>query len=166
MNTDILNRAAKDIQENGKECAVIPIEMGTGHWCNLFMTHSKEDNQTIITFNDSFGHPIGSNNNILPDTINKAFENKRPLLVIDEQIKQQNNNFDCGPYSVETMIRKASGKPILTESEALNKGPELREKHAQVVIDKQQERQAKTQLSNSWTSKQQQESKGSNQLRH
>ncbi|WP_121543217.1 Ulp1 family isopeptidase [Candidatus Rickettsia colombianensi] len=166
INTDILNRAAKDIQENGKECAVIPIEMGTGHWCNLFMTHSKEDNQTIITFNDSFGHPIGSNNNILPDTINKAFENKRPPLVIDEQIKQQNNNFDCGPYSVETMIRKASGKPILTESEALNKGPELREKHAQVVIDKQQERQAKTQLSNRWTSKQQQESKGSNQLRH
>ena len=166
INTDILNRAAKDIQENGKECAVIPIEMGTGHWCNLFMTHSKEDNQTIITFNDSFGHPIGSNNNILPDTINKAFENKRPPLVIDEQIKQQNNNFDCGPYSVETMIRKASGKPILTESEALNKGPELREKHAQVVIDKQQERQAKTQLSNRWTSKQQQESKDSNQLRH
>lgn len=130
------------------------------------MTHSKEDNQTIITFNDSFGHPIGSNNNILPDTINKAFENKKPPLGIDEQIKQQNNNFDCGPYSVETMIRKASGKPILTESEALNKGPELREKHAQVVIDKQQERQAKTQLSNRWTSKQQQESKGSNQLRH
>ena len=90
--------------------------MGTRHWCNLFMTHSKEDNQTVITFNDSFGHPIGSNNNI-PDTINKAFENKRPPLVIDKQIKQQNNNFDCGPYSVETMIRKANGQPILTESD-------------------------------------------------
>ena len=117
--------------------------MGTGHWCNLFMTHSKEDNQTVITFNDSFGHPISS---ILDDILkNKAFKNKTPPLILDEQTKQQDNNYDCGPYSVETMIRKASGQPILTESEALNKGPELRGKHAQLVIEKQQAREVMSQ---------------------
>ncbi|MCC8418179.1 MAG: hypothetical protein LN590_00810 [Rickettsia endosymbiont of Glossina mortisans submortisans] len=100
------------------------------------MTHSKEDNQTVITFNDSFGYPI---NSILDDIIkNKVFENKTPPLVLDVQTKQQDNNYDCGPYSVETMIRKANGKPILTESEAKDKGPELRAKHARLVIEKQQ----------------------------
>ena len=78
--------------------------------------------------------------------------------------KQQDNNFDCGTFDVENDIRKVNGQPIITESEALNKGPTLREKHAQIVINKQRERQAKIQLSNRQSSKQQQESNGSNQL--
>lgn len=140
--TAILNRGAKDIQENRKECAVIPVEMGGGHWCNLFMTHSKEDNHTFITFNDSFGHPIS---NILDNIIKKTFKNPASYDLIDEQTKQQDNNYDCGPYSVENAIRKATGQPILTEREALNKGSELRAKHAQLVIDKQQVQQVTSQ---------------------
>lgn len=46
---------------------------------------------------------------------------------------------------MENGIRKANGDPILTESEALNKGPELRAKHAQLVREKQQAREAASQ---------------------
>lgn len=145
INTDILNRATKDIQDNGKECAVISVEMGTGHWCNLFMTPNKQDNQVTITFNDSFGHSMDRDNTILRDTINEAFKNKTPPFIYDEQTRQQDNSSDCGPFSVENGIRKAKGQPILTEAEALGKGEDVRERHAAIltrVLAKQQAREA------------------------
>ncbi|MGX6960729.1 MAG: Ulp1 family isopeptidase [Rickettsia endosymbiont of Pentastiridius leporinus] len=134
INEDILNRAVKDIKESGKESAVIPVEMGYGHWCGLFMTYDKKEDQVMITFNDSLGNSINHDGQKLPKLIDKALDDllNKPIT-IDEQTKQQNNSSDCGVFTTDNLIKLANGKPILSTKEAKNEGQNLRNQHATIL---------------------------------
>ena len=137
INEDILNRATKDIKDNGKEAAVIPIEMGYGHWTVLVAKYDKKDNQIILTFNDSLGNSINYDGQKLPKLIDKTLGNlpNKPII-IDEQKKQQTDQSACGVFTVDNGIKIAKGQEILsTEQSKGEKGLRLREHHAQILTD-------------------------------
>nr|WP_231289249.1 hypothetical protein [Rickettsia bellii] len=137
INEDILNRATKDIKDNGKEAAVIPIEMGYGHWTVLVAKYDKKDNQIILTFNDSLGNSINYDGQKLPKLIDKTLGNlpNKPII-IDEQTKQQTDQSACGVFTVDNGIKIAKGQAILsTEESKGEKGLRLREHHAQILTD-------------------------------
>ena len=137
INEDILNRATKDIKDNGKEAAVIPVEMGYGHWTVLVAKYDKKDNQIILTFNDSLGNSINYDGQKLPKLIDKTIGNlpNKPII-IDEQTKQQNTQSDCGVFTVDNGVKIAKGQAILsTEESKGEKGLRLRERHAQILTE-------------------------------
>ncbi|WP_341794807.1 hypothetical protein [Rickettsia endosymbiont of Rhinocyllus conicus] len=128
INEDILNRATKDIKDNGKEAAVIPVEMGYGHWTVLVAKYNKKDNQIILTFNDSLGNSINYDGQKLPKLIDKTLRNlpNKPII-IDEQTKQQTDQSACGVFTVDNGIKIAKGQEILsTEQSKGEKGLRLR----------------------------------------
>ncbi|WP_342170064.1 hypothetical protein [Rickettsia endosymbiont of Seladonia tumulorum] len=137
INEDILNRATKDIKDNGKEAAVIPVEMGYGHWTVLVAKYNKKDNQIILTFNDSLGNSINYDGQKLPKLIDKTLRNlPNKLIIIDEQTKQQTDQSACGVFTVDNGIKIAKGQEILsTEQSKGEKGLRLREHHAQILTD-------------------------------
>lgn len=137
INEDILNRATQDIKDNGKEAAVIPVEMGYGHWTVLVAKYDKKDNQITLTFNDSLGNSINYDGQKLPKLIDKTLGNlpNKPII-IDEQTKQQNNQSDCGVFTVDNGVKIAKEQEILsTEQSKGEKGLRLRERHAEILTD-------------------------------
>jgi len=131
---NVLKNAVSQVIDGNKKAAVIPIEMGYGHWTGLVVTYDEKDKQVILTFNDSLGNTINYDDQKLPKLLDKALSDlpNKPII-IDEQTKQQNNNLDCGVFAVDNLIRLANGKPVLTTEEAKNKGQELRNQHAEIL---------------------------------
>ncbi|XVN40782.1 MAG: hypothetical protein RCO49_08510 [Rickettsia endosymbiont of Argas persicus] len=117
--------------------------MGYGHWTVLVAKYDSKDNQVILTFNDSLGNSINYDGQKLPKLIDKTFNNlpNRPIT-IDEQIKQQTNQSNCGVFTVDNGIKIAKGEAIFTTKEAENKGQELRNKHAAILTNVMTKQQA------------------------
>lgn len=152
---NVLKTSISEITEGNKKAAVIPIEMGYGHWTALIATYDAKDKQVILTFNDSLDNSINYDGQKLPKLIDQALGNlpNKPII-IDEQTKQQNNQSDCGVFTVDNAVRIANGQPILTTEQTNNKGPELRKQHAEILakaMTKQQAQEIGQQYQNTQT---------------
>lgn len=135
---NVLKNAISQVTDGKKKAAVIPIEMGYGHWTGLVATYDEKDKQVILTFNDSLGNSIDYDGKKLPKLIDKALGNlpNKPII-IDEKIKQQDNNFDCGVFTVDNLIKIAKGQQILKTN-----AQELRNQHAEILTQAMTKQQA------------------------
>jgi len=141
---DILTNAINDVK-TGKEASVIPIETGGEHWVGMSVSYNKKDDTLIFTYNDPMGNPI-DNRPELQKLIKETAPNN---VIIDLQIKQQENEYDCGVFVCDNLTKLAKGQEILsTEQSKDKKGLELRNDQAKTlsnVMVKQQALKAKPQ---------------------
>ncbi|WP_341795152.1 Ulp1 family isopeptidase [Rickettsia endosymbiont of Rhinocyllus conicus] len=112
--------------------AIIPLNTGHEHWLILVAKQDEKDNVKFI-YNDPNGNPIGDRPKVT-QYINEVYPNAK---IEDLKTRQQENKYDCGVFICDSAIKLANNKPILTTVEAANKGQELRNQHANMLMNKQ-----------------------------
>ncbi len=112
--------------------AIIPLNTGHEHWLILVAKQDEKGNIKFI-YNDPKGNPIGDRPKVT-QYINAAYPG---TTIEDLKTRQQQNKYDCGVFICDSAIKIANNKPILTTKEAENKGQELRNQHAEMLMNKQ-----------------------------
>lgn len=97
--------AAKEVMDSGK-IALMPIHLHGNHWTALVIKKQTDDSLQIL-YNDPKGNSLMSekNSGALIKAISKI---NAEFTVIDIRLKQQDNDDDGGPYTLENLIKLAT----------------------------------------------------------
>jgi len=101
---DNISVAVKEVIDSGK-IAVVPLHMHGNHYTALVIK-KQTDNILQIIYNDSNGNSLMSekNSGALIRAISKV---NTEFTLIDICLKQQYNDDDCGPYTIENLVKLA-----------------------------------------------------------
>ncbi len=86
--------------------AVIPVHVHGNHWTALII--KKVENGSIqVIYNDSNGNALESEENAV-NLVKTITEICPDATILDLQLRQQFNDNDCGPFSIDNMVRIAN----------------------------------------------------------
>lgn len=96
--------AAKEVMDSNK-IAVMPIHLHNNHWTALVIK-KQADGSLQILYNDPKGNSLMSekNSGALLKAISKV---NAEFTLVDIRLKQQDNDDDCGPYTIENLVKLA-----------------------------------------------------------
>ncbi|HJK86781.1 MAG TPA: tetratricopeptide repeat protein [Candidatus Megaira endosymbiont of Nemacystus decipiens] len=120
---------------------LMPIHVHGNHWVGAVIRKQNNGNIQVI-YNDPKGLSIQNEQNAL-DFIKIIQQHSPKANIIDLQFKQQDNDNDCGPFTVDNLLRLAKAKNIdgynrqdIIERPILSKGgngSSIRNKHSLLI---------------------------------
>jgi len=123
--------------------AVIPIHLHGNHWAAAIVRRQADSTIQVI-YNDSMGNSIQDEHNALEFV--KVIQKIAPTAnIIDLRLKQQHNSNDCGPFTVDNLIKlaRAIGLDNLNRDEIIEKhllavprdgsAIDIRREHAEIL---------------------------------
>lgn len=156
FNNDALTTAIRESLQRmfveGNQAAVIPLNLGNNHWVSL--TIRAEGNIIRAIYNDPLGNELSlTNRGILENAIAQAIQrifnedniNINFNRIIDLELEQQTNGYDCGPITVNNLVRLALAENIdYSNAEAIilganlitydNQDQNIRQRHSEILL--------------------------------
>ncbi|HJK87231.1 MAG TPA: Ulp1 family isopeptidase [Candidatus Megaira endosymbiont of Nemacystus decipiens] len=99
-----LNNALECIKKDGLP-VLMPIHVHGNHWVGAVI-RKQSDGKIQVIYNDPKGNSIQDEENIIT-FISIIQKHEKDANIIDLQLKQQNNDDDCGPFTVDNLVRLA-----------------------------------------------------------
>ncbi|HJK86920.1 MAG TPA: tetratricopeptide repeat protein [Candidatus Megaira endosymbiont of Nemacystus decipiens] len=138
---DNLNSALECIKKEGLP-VLMPIHVHGNHWVGAVI-RKQADGKLQVIYNDPKGHSIQDEENIIT-FIGIIQKHEKEANIIDLQLKQQYNDDDCGPFTVDNLVRLAMAHDIdnvsrgqLIERDVLprnNTGAMIRLEHEELLL--------------------------------
>ena len=122
----------------------MPIHVrGGNHWVGAVI-RKQSDGKIQVIYNDPKGNSIQDEENIIT-FIGIIQKHEKDANIIDLQLKQQDNDDDCGPFTVDNLVRLAmahgldnASRDQLIEREVLprnNTGAMIRGEHEELLLE-------------------------------
>ncbi len=129
---------------NLQTAAVLPFNLNNNHWVGLVL---RRDVNGVIRaiYNDPMGNELTNENRNLLEYYLRMYNGHNPIEIIDLNLAQQTNGYDCGPITVNNLVRLAlaenidfsSRETIIQEARLISaetQDENLRQRHCEILL--------------------------------
>ncbi len=141
---DALRHNIQEALNNLATAAVIPLNLNNNHWVGLVLR--REPNGTIqAIYNDPMGNSLTPENRNILENYLREFNNNHHITITDLHLVQQTNGYDCGPITVNNLVRLAlaenldfvNRETIIQDAHLIseeNQDLNLRQRHSEIFL--------------------------------
>jgi hypothetical protein len=113
---DNLQQAIQEVRRTHQP-AVIPIHLHGNHWAGLVIK-LKPDGHLQVIYNDPKGNKLDSEK-LAAEVVGHITAQDKAAEIIDLSLKQQDNDNDCGPFTIDNLVKLATKNTVGQSREAI-----------------------------------------------